>query len=496
MATGMFETSFSGMECIGPGRADDGSSVQARSLAGSLLLIGPVGLAAPVLPGAVDVGRGGGVGDLFGLALGQELHLLAHRLGLHLQLGVQLQIDRGVDRGAQIGPTTTQPWPRISAGAALAELLGEVAAHRHAFDQQVGVAELGVLVPDRHLMSDGAAHVHDWPHLPAGDAERDHAGAVVVDHRHHVRPHLIGRAVDEAFEIGPAALGVDRIALQRELHDVADLDPLRRARPRQEIALGIVGMANADVAERIARCPGSPGFGWRSPGLPASRRVSPWAVLLQDEIDVASVLSNLTFSGAADSVCTLPWRGRVGEASDAARCEPGGVIAAHETLHPTPLASARDPPPPGEGDGVRVAWYECIWLKSASGGQPRRWWQRHVCDMRQLRLLAVKPRHVPTALRHPIAQHLVAQLARDAGGVIDLAEHTGHELHARGAQIAKLLIFLERRRVIDWYGADGMTYNSGLRARPSEFCHHWCLPGEMRQERGIESICARGDPPK
>ena len=46
------------------------------------------------------------------------------------------------------------------------------------------------------------------------------------------------------------------------------------------------------------------------------------------------------------------------------------------------------------------------------------------------------------------AQQLVAQLAIDAAGVIDLAEHPRHQLHPRGAEITQLLIFFERRRKI------------------------------------------------
>ena len=66
-----------------------------------------------------------------------------------------------------------------------------------------------------------------------------------------VGPRLVGAAMDESLEIGRAALGVDRIALQRELHDVVGLDAIRRARARQQEALRIVGMAHADMPEPI-----------------------------------------------------------------------------------------------------------------------------------------------------------------------------------------------------------------------------------------------------
>ena len=69
----------------------------------------------------------------------------------------------------------------------------------------------------------------------------------------------------------------------------------------------------------------------------------------------------------------------------------------------------------------------------------------------------------------PFAQHLVAQLAIDAAGVIDLAEHARHELHARGAQISQLLVFLERRLVVaagrlDLVGEADRVFHRGVAA--------------------------------
>ena len=57
--------------------------------------------------------------------------------------------------------------------------------------------------------------------------------------------------MDEALEIGRAAARIDRLALERELHDVVLLDAVRRARARQQEALRIVGMARADMAEGV-----------------------------------------------------------------------------------------------------------------------------------------------------------------------------------------------------------------------------------------------------
>src|SRR5690242_5437124 len=62
---------------------------------------------------------------------------------------------------------------------------------------------------------------------------------------------------------------------------------------------------------------------------------------------------------------TLPSRGRVGEASSKARCEPGwgDLLCQVKEAHPTPLANARDPPPPGEGEDPRTKAAESILAK-------------------------------------------------------------------------------------------------------------------------------------
>src|SRR5262249_58012521 len=53
------------------------------------------------------------------------------------------------------------------------------------------------------------------------------------------------------LEVGRAALGIDRRAIERELHDVVFLDAVRRPRARQQIALRIIGVAHADMAEAV-----------------------------------------------------------------------------------------------------------------------------------------------------------------------------------------------------------------------------------------------------
>ncbi len=74
---------------------------------------------------------------------------------------------------------------------------------------------------------------------------------MVVHHRMHVRPRLVDRAVDEALEIGRAAVFVDRGAVEPIFDYVAVLDALGGSRPRQKIMLRLVGMPRADMAEQI-----------------------------------------------------------------------------------------------------------------------------------------------------------------------------------------------------------------------------------------------------
>src|SRR5215207_5354965 len=57
--------------------------------------------------------------------------------------------------------------------------------------------------------------------------------------------------MNEPLEIRGAVATIDRRAVEHELHDVAILDAIRRARTREQIALRIVGMSHTDVTERI-----------------------------------------------------------------------------------------------------------------------------------------------------------------------------------------------------------------------------------------------------
>ena len=59
----------------------------------------------------------------------------------------------------------------------------------------------------------------------------------------------------------------------------------------------------------------------------------------------------LTTAFAKRTVLTLPWRGRVGEASSGGRCEPGWGDLQSKDFHPTPLASLATLPLQGRVKG-------------------------------------------------------------------------------------------------------------------------------------------------
>src|SRR5262245_59309200 len=171
----------------------------ASRFSGQFRLIGPTGPPAPVLPGPVE-GVGAGARDhLVDLAGGEELDV-PHRHRLHLQLGVHLQVDRDEHGVANVRGRDRRAMAAHEDARARPDRTGEIAPHVDALDQQCSVAELVMRIPGRHLVADIGAHVQQRLELALGDAERDHARAVVVYDRVHIRPRLIDAAVDETLE--------------------------------------------------------------------------------------------------------------------------------------------------------------------------------------------------------------------------------------------------------------------------------------------------------
>ena len=141
-----------------------------------------------------------------------------------------------------------KPWPRISTTAFAAEHARHVAALRHVDHQQIGlVAEFFGDIPHRHVRAHVARHVRDAAHRRLGDAERQDVLGVRMHHGVDVRPRLVDRAVDEALEIGRARVA-HRRAVEPELDDVGAGDEFRAERARQQIVVGLLRVADADVA--------------------------------------------------------------------------------------------------------------------------------------------------------------------------------------------------------------------------------------------------------
>ena len=57
--------------------------------------------------------------------------------------------------------------------------------------------------------------------------------------------------MDEAFNVCAVGAPVSRFAVEAERHDVLWLNHFRAARARKQEEVGVVGMAHADVSERI-----------------------------------------------------------------------------------------------------------------------------------------------------------------------------------------------------------------------------------------------------
>ena len=103
-------------------------------------------------------------------------------------------------------------------------------------------------VPNRYMGSHETAGVYDRPQRRCRDGEGQHSFGMGVNNRVNVRARFEDRAVNKSFEIRRATVVAYRISVQGEFHNVGALDQLRTARTRQEVALGMAGMAKTDVA--------------------------------------------------------------------------------------------------------------------------------------------------------------------------------------------------------------------------------------------------------
>ena len=143
---------------------------------------------------------------------------------------------------------------------------GAVAAHQHhpmrpqrarqrraflRFDHQhVGVAELVPLIPERHVTHRGR-EVENRHHLLSRDGEGQNGVGVMMHDRIDLGAGLVNLAVDHALTIEAEFGRPDRLGIQIEFDDVGHLRQFRRAVARDEKALRIIGVAHADVPERV-----------------------------------------------------------------------------------------------------------------------------------------------------------------------------------------------------------------------------------------------------
>src|SRR6266436_4374875 len=85
----------------------------------------------------------------------------------------------------------------------------------------------------------------------AADAEWHHGSRMVMADRDHIGPRLVNLAMDHALGIELHDWRYNGLRVEVEFQNVAGLHQLGRTRPRQEIATGFDGMANAHMPEGV-----------------------------------------------------------------------------------------------------------------------------------------------------------------------------------------------------------------------------------------------------
>ena len=168
-----------------------------------------------------------------------------------LMLGVLRRIDRAEHELAQIAADHRRAVAAHHHDRMAAERARERGALLGLHHQQVGVAELVAAVPERRVPTHRGAEMEHRHERHAGDRERHDRGRMVVAHGIHVGARLEDLAMDHALGIRTRHRRHDRVGVEVVFQDVVRLDQRGRARARQEIALRVLRMAHADVAEGI-----------------------------------------------------------------------------------------------------------------------------------------------------------------------------------------------------------------------------------------------------
>ena len=142
--------------------------------------------------------------------------------------------------------------PAHQHGLAAGQLARQIVSHLEVDDHQVGrIAKAVGDVPHRHLGADQAAHVRNRAQRHGRDAERDDFRAVVVDHRADVGPRGVDRGMDEAFDVRPPALWIERYALAVEFHQVFGGHERGCPRARHDEMARVCRVPATDVAQRV-----------------------------------------------------------------------------------------------------------------------------------------------------------------------------------------------------------------------------------------------------
>src|SRR5215831_8453920 len=123
-----------------------------RRASGQLRLEWPAGAPAPILPRPIDAIGPGTLRYLLHLPGGEEFHL-AHLHSLLLQPRIDLEIDGSKDRLANIPACHGCAVAAHQRGRTRADVLCQIAAHIHVLDQQCGVAEMVMGIPDRDFLA-------------------------------------------------------------------------------------------------------------------------------------------------------------------------------------------------------------------------------------------------------------------------------------------------------------------------------------------------------
>ena len=176
----------------------------------------------------------------------------AHLQRLDQHLGVDFHIDGGEHRFTDRTTNNNRTMAAHQRHGAIAKRLGEVAAHVHVGDEQIGViAKLVADIPVRNIRADRRAHMHDRAHFAACHGEGHNVRAVIMHDAHHIGARFQNGAMDEAFRIRLANFFADNRAIELEFHNVAFDRAGRSACARHQKMVRIARMANGNMAEGI-----------------------------------------------------------------------------------------------------------------------------------------------------------------------------------------------------------------------------------------------------